>query len=375
MAIGPNPPPPQWTAGVVKDVGTGLAINSGTINATGTAVSEWQAGTVNAVGTGLTIAAGGTIAAIGGVDEWNAGTVNAIGTNLSITSGTLNATGGGGTQEWQGGLVTTVGQGLTIAVPGGATAPTVDGFATGAAGAHQSVIQAVLTTTGTDDIVCALIACEEFTTLPTVTAVSGAGLTWTRQAQSTNTNPAINQIDLELWYADAPLALTSETIIATFSGTFDAASMVAFGVAGANTTTPWDTASNLPQTPTGSENPGDMHFADISTFGGADFLIYGAATANSGQLPGTIPTGTTVIATATSTGSNAGSFVCAAFESATVQQSGTNTWPLGVFCAGLYDALISSGQATTGTIEVSGPLGTVIAIGAGLTITAGTLHT
>lgn len=48
--------PQEWTAGTVTAVGTGLAVNSGTIT------GDWQAGTVSAVGTGLTLATG-TLAA------------------------------------------------------------------------------------------------------------------------------------------------------------------------------------------------------------------------------------------------------------------------------------------------------------------------
>jgi hypothetical protein len=56
----------EWTAGTVTAVGAGLAINSGTINASGGA-GEWTAGTVTAVGTGLTITAGNTLAINGAV--------------------------------------------------------------------------------------------------------------------------------------------------------------------------------------------------------------------------------------------------------------------------------------------------------------------
>lgn len=59
--------------------GAGLALNNGTLNATG------------------------------GAEEWAAGTVTALGANLTLTNGTLSASGGGG-----GGLISAVGNGLVV---------------------------------------------------------------------------------------------------------------------------------------------------------------------------------------------------------------------------------------------------------------------
>jgi hypothetical protein len=102
-------PPPEWNAGSVAVVGANLALNAGTISATGGGASEWTAGSVTAIGANLTITSD-TLAATVPAAEWNAGSVTTIGTGLTITSDTLSATGGGG-----GGTVTVNGQGGAIA--------------------------------------------------------------------------------------------------------------------------------------------------------------------------------------------------------------------------------------------------------------------
>lgn len=337
LPLGPSTPS-RWNAAPVSDVGAGLSINSGTISSSG------------------------------GAGGWNAGSVDALGNGLSLDSGTLAAD-----PEWNAGLVTAIGQGITLVIPPG-TPPAIDSHGTGGAVAHLSAVHAVLSTNHADEVICALVSAE-FTAVPTITSMtSTSGLTWSKEAIATETT-STNQVDLELWWAPSPLALSSETITAHFSGTFDAAVMLAFGVTGADLSNPFDTASNLPQQVVGLENPGDLHYPNITTNNPGDLLIFGAACANSGQLPSTIPSGSTIIATFESDGNNAGAIVSGAFDAVSVTQSGTNSWPLGVFGAGLYTAIVSGSAPTAGTIEVSGPLGTVVAIGAGLTITAGTLHT
>lgn len=70
-------------------IGPGLTLTAaGTLETTGTAVSEWNAGTVNAIGSGLTLAAGGTLEAIGG-----AGGSTTIIAGLGLTGGTITTSG------------------------------------------------------------------------------------------------------------------------------------------------------------------------------------------------------------------------------------------------------------------------------------------
>jgi hypothetical protein len=50
---------------------------------------------------------------------------------------------------------------------------------------------------------------------------------------------------LEIWAANAPLAITSKSITVTLSGTVDDCVLIAFGADGANTTTPGDTNASI----------------------------------------------------------------------------------------------------------------------------------
>lgn len=108
-------------------------------------------------------------------------------------------------------------------------------------------ISATLTTTSTDDVIIACIYNEAqgHTAGPhDVSGVTGGGLTWTQRSKETST--AFNGSSMEVWWAHAPSALSSTSITATFSGTTDDASIIVFGVSGANTSAPFDTDVSLP---------------------------------------------------------------------------------------------------------------------------------
>lgn len=88
----------------------------------------------------------------------------------------------------------------------------------------------------------------------TISSISDtAGLAWHERTATTspnmigsNGNP--NSFDLEVWWAYAPSALSSDTITPTFAANRDCSTLAAFGVNGANTTNPWDANGSLPQT-------------------------------------------------------------------------------------------------------------------------------
>jgi hypothetical protein len=70
---------------------------------------QWQAGTVTALGSGISLASG-TLAATGATQQWTAGTVTAVGSNLTVTSGTISASGGSAFPLTAAGTVQSVGQ-------------------------------------------------------------------------------------------------------------------------------------------------------------------------------------------------------------------------------------------------------------------------
>jgi hypothetical protein len=83
------------------------------------------------------------------------------------------------------------------------------------------------------------------------------GLTWTKRSQFSFHSGATGTdfVDIEVWWA-LRAATTSTTVTAHTAGaaTFDNATIAAFAISGANTSTPWDTNGSLPATATSSGN-------------------------------------------------------------------------------------------------------------------------
>ena len=159
-------------------------------------------------------------------------------------------------------------------------APTLDGSVNGIGTSTTTVSAAALTTTGTNRIICMLVYIEHNTTRLWVTGVSGGGLTWNKRTQATTfpgsgaaTSTYINQT-LELWWAVAPSILSGVVVTATANTTFDGAAILVWGVAGCNTTNPWDANASLAakQTNIGFTAPS---LSNISTTQANDFLIFG----------------------------------------------------------------------------------------------------
>jgi len=142
-----------------------------------------------------------------------------------------------------------------LAGDGAPLGPSIDGQAnanfSGTATGNVS-----LTTTQPDDIVVAIVHTETTGAngyRPVGSVTDTAGLSWQRRAQyqwaggrSTNSNT------LEIWWAHAPVALSADTITAHITGgNVDDATILAFGVAGADIDEPFDTNAGLPATATG----------------------------------------------------------------------------------------------------------------------------
>jgi hypothetical protein len=121
--------------------------------------------------------------------------------------------------------------------------------------------QVALSTSNSNDIIVACIAGEMNPISPrAVSSVSdqgSAGLSFTfldALTYQTNNFGSNAYCDMEIWWAKAPSALSSELIRATFSNAMDAAWMVVFGVTGADQTEPWDRSSSFPATETQPSN-------------------------------------------------------------------------------------------------------------------------
>lgn len=102
---------------------------------------------------------------------------------------------------------------------------------------------AVLSTTQANDVIL-LVSVSEGDDAVVTGILDTANLMWTRRAQVPTTGGGV----LELWYAIAPSALTSDNIVVSYDtlSNYAQSIVLAFGVSGANTTTPFDPNGSLP---------------------------------------------------------------------------------------------------------------------------------
>jgi flagellin-like protein len=122
--------------------------------------------------------------------------------------------------------------------------PTTSSFSTTNAAAFG------ITTVDSNDIIVVLVTNEDTTNhvLRTVNSVTATGLTFAkRSGGSIGTSP---YSDAEVWWALAASPLNTVDITVTLSGATDDCSIVAFGVNGANTASPWDPNASLPKVAT-----------------------------------------------------------------------------------------------------------------------------
>jgi hypothetical protein len=151
------------------------------------------------------------------------------------------------------------------------TAPVLDGTAATGQASTTNTLTATLTTANANDIIVVMVGVELGTGAPTVSSVSGGGLTWTRRSQAIGNS----SVTLEVWYAVAASPLTSVTITATTSANFDNGGIIAFGITGCNTASPWDSNASLPAKH--SYSSAVTPSATISTTFANDFLMFAGA--------------------------------------------------------------------------------------------------
>lgn len=125
-----------------------------------------------------------------------------------------------------------------------ASGPTTAIFSTASSGAVN------VTTTSANDIIILVVSSENGTVRTVSTVTDVAGLTWAKRSGRTTST-----VDLEVWWALSTGALSADTITVTLSGATDDASLIAYGVSGANTASPWDANVSLPATSSASNPP------------------------------------------------------------------------------------------------------------------------
>jgi hypothetical protein len=171
--------------------------------------------------------------------------------SVSATQSATDATLTTGNNDQNGGI----GDALTSdALPPTPTL-SLDGSATGTF-STTTAGTVTLTTSQADDVIVVVVATEKNGALTPVTSVSDTGgLTWTQRAEwdeSTADGGAFgSQQTLQTWWAHSPTALSSRVITVTCGGgATDDATIVAFGVHGADTSNPFDTNASLPKSTT-----------------------------------------------------------------------------------------------------------------------------
>ena len=196
-------------------------------------------------------------------------------------------------------------------------APNLDGSVSSTA-SSTTTISASLTTTLTNDIIVAVVYWEVSSgSAPTVSGVSGGGLTWAKHKSSNGSTSG----NIEIWWALAASALSSTSITVTATSSFDDASLSIFGVNGCNTSTPWDTNASLPATYS-SATSATPSFSGISTSStSGNFNIFSWGQVSSSNSAGTLPSGFTQISYAHNGGGARFSDVCTAYKRTTAALS------------------------------------------------------
>jgi flagellin-like protein len=144
-----------------------------------------------------------------------------------------------------------------------------------------------LSTSSSNDVIVVLVSNENQpgAVVRTVSTITATGLVFSAHSSGAgNQISTAPYVDAEVWSAIAASPLSSVLITVTLSGSTEAASIVAFGVSGANTGTPWDphpalavaknTASSLPTASVTTNNANDMilGFTGIGAAAGSSTL-------------------------------------------------------------------------------------------------------
>jgi Cadherin-like len=233
-------------------------------------------------------------------------------------------------------------------------APTPDGSAHAmhSGGGNATV---TLTTTKTNDIIVVMVYNELDAGASAVSGVTSPGLTFAQRSRSNGSSNG----NLEVWWALSTGILTSAVITVAFAATYDDASLVAFGVNGCNTTTPWDSNSSLPAKASFTSNGSTPAVSGVSTTLANDFLITGiGAIAGPTSTP---PTGWTFIDLNSNSGGSHESTAAAHGKGVTSTQSSltvTSNDAINAFGAAtaggemIVDALTADSGAPPSTSEV-----------------------
>lgn len=207
---------------------------------------------------------------------------------------------------------------------------TLDGHASNLASTASSGTVTLSTTQANDIIVLHFAAEASAGTVISLTSVtSTSGFAWQRRSQiqlgpATMQGHANNYLTVEVWWAYAPTAVTSEVITAHINSTIDDMTLIAFGVNGCYTSAPWDPNSSLPaynsQASGSNVSPG---VTGVSTDSTKPFM-FGCESNVNGVLVFTVPSGWSNIETKANGGAVLQCHSRADYAALTAQQSGAS---------------------------------------------------
>src|SRR6266702_3531788 len=174
----------------------------------------------------------------------------------------------------------------------------IDGSA-GGQFSHTNTGTVTLTTTQAKDVIILAYYHQDKVNQPVTRAVintvASANLTWNKRKQflfDTGTNT--NEQDIEIWWAYAAAALTSEVITITLNSSIDDAAYQAFGVSGSLTPqSPWDGDPSLAGANNSGLNVTSIAVAGVSTEAITNMII--GVWGDTSNANATIPAGTTQV--------------------------------------------------------------------------------
>ena len=233
------------------------------------------------------------------------------------------------------------------------------GGATNASCTTGSGISANTTTTGTNEIIVALVfanATNATGSAPNITAIANSSnpITWTRVGQANwhSSDTGTPYVQVTMFWALAPTAQAYTGFSATNGGgTIDNCATVSFAIKGNNTTSPLDTNAGIPFT-NGGAGSGIPTVASVSTTCDKTLIVQLAADANTaGQPPvQTNGTGYTMLASQTSSSGTNFSKTAGQYQVFAAAQSGISvafgtSWSSNIsLVAAFKDATASCGS-------------------------------
>lgn len=116
-------------------------------------------------------------------------------------------------------------------------------------GSGQSSNTAVINTTGTNRVVLAYVSASATSGTPTISSVSGGGLTWAKRSGQTFAGNGTHNAAMEIWWAWAAAQLSAEVITVTGGGAYDHLEISCLcysGIPSSLSANPWDTNGSLP---------------------------------------------------------------------------------------------------------------------------------